>query len=57
MAALCVIDNRLFGTRMYGYNYLGVTLTFLGFSVHVLLQYLAAPRLAKKRVPLSVETL
>lgn len=44
VAALCVIDNRLFGTKMYGYNYAGVTLTFMGFSVHVLLQYLSGAK-------------
>lgn len=49
VAALCVIDNRLFGTRMYSYNYLGVALTFLGFSVHVLLQYLSGAKQETKQ--------
>jgi len=39
VAALCIIDNRLFGTALNGYNYAGVVVTFLGFSVHLLLQY------------------
>eukprot|EP00438_Fugacium_kawagutii_P001233 Skav223429 [mRNA] locus=scaffold350:496335:502588:+ [translate_table: standard] len=49
VAALCVIDNRLFGTKMYSYNYLGVTVTFLGFSVHVLLQYLSGAKQEAKQ--------
>jgi len=49
VAALCVIDERLFGTRMYSYNYVGVALTFFGFSVHVLLQYLAGAKQDSKQ--------
>lgn len=39
VAALCVIDNLLFHTSLRAYNYVGIALTFAGFSVHVLLQY------------------
>lgn len=39
VAALCVIDNRLFGTVLHAHNYVGVALTLLSFSAHVLLQY------------------
>jgi len=39
VAALCIIDNRLFGTALTGCNYAGIVLTFVGFSVHLLLQY------------------
>mmetsp|Transcript_46114 Transcript_46114/g.107881 ORF Transcript_46114/g.107881 Transcript_46114/m.107881 type:complete len:529 (+) Transcript_46114:79-1665(+) len=49
VAALCIIDNRLFGTTMYGYNYFGVILTFLGFSVHILLQYLSGAKQEMKQ--------
>ena len=37
------VDQDFSRQAGWGYNYLGVTVTFLGFSVHVLLQYLAAP--------------
>mmetsp|Transcript_117787 Transcript_117787/g.375505 ORF Transcript_117787/g.375505 Transcript_117787/m.375505 type:complete len:605 (-) Transcript_117787:86-1900(-) len=39
VAALCAIDHQLFGTLLYSYNYVGIALTFSGFSIHVLLQY------------------
>mmetsp|Transcript_64769 Transcript_64769/g.189956 ORF Transcript_64769/g.189956 Transcript_64769/m.189956 type:complete len:579 (-) Transcript_64769:38-1774(-) len=39
VAALCVIDHHLFGTRLENFNYCGIAITFSGFSVHVLLQY------------------
>jgi len=42
VAALCVIDNRLFGTVLGTINYAGVFVTFLGFSVHSVLQYTTA---------------
>jgi len=55
VAVLCVIDNRLFGTTMYSYNYCGVTLTFLGFSVHVLLQYLSGAKQEAKHLKAAKE--
>jgi len=42
VAALCVIDNRLFGTVLGTINYVGVIVTFLGFSIHSVLQYVSA---------------
>lgn len=39
VAALCAIDHALFGTDLLPFNYVGISVTFLGFSVHVLLQY------------------
>jgi len=39
VAALCVIDHQLFHTSLHAHNYLGIALTFSGFSLHVLLQY------------------
>lgn len=39
VAALCIIDSLLFGTRLHWWNYVGITLTFSGFSLHLLLQY------------------
>jgi hypothetical protein len=42
VALLCLIDHELFHTTLYFHNYLGVVTTFLGFSGHVLLQYIRA---------------
>lgn len=39
VALLCIIDSLLFGTHLLWRNYLGITLTFSGFSLHLLLQY------------------
>mmetsp|Transcript_81264 Transcript_81264/g.188773 ORF Transcript_81264/g.188773 Transcript_81264/m.188773 type:complete len:519 (+) Transcript_81264:81-1637(+) len=39
VATLCIIDHQLFHTSLRAHNYLGIALTFVGFSVHVLLQY------------------
>jgi len=39
VAALCIIDHYLFHTVLGLKNYIGIGLTFMGFSVHLLLQY------------------
>lgn len=39
VGALCIIDHQIFGTALYIHNYAGISLTFMGFSIHVLLQY------------------
>jgi len=39
VAALCILDHRLFGTTLRNYNYAGVGLAFAGFSLHVFLQH------------------
>eukprot|EP00931_Biecheleriopsis_adriatica_P091679 TRINITY_DN65565_c0_g1_i1.p1 TRINITY_DN65565_c0_g1~~TRINITY_DN65565_c0_g1_i1.p1 ORF type:complete len:543 (+),score=128.30 TRINITY_DN65565_c0_g1_i1:35-1663(+) len=39
VALLCIIDNLVFGTALHSYNYVGILLTFAGFTVHVLMQY------------------
>lgn len=39
VAALCIIDHQIFHTSLFAYNYMGIALTFTGFSVHLLLQY------------------
>jgi hypothetical protein len=38
VAVLCCLDHLVFGTVLHVFNYIGITLTFLGFSVHVLLE-------------------
>mmetsp|Transcript_56443 Transcript_56443/g.112166 ORF Transcript_56443/g.112166 Transcript_56443/m.112166 type:complete len:584 (-) Transcript_56443:166-1917(-) len=43
VAALCIIDHQLFHTELHHYNYVGVAITFTGFSMHVLLQYASRP--------------
>lgn len=43
VAALCIIDHQLFHTSLRSYNYFGVAITFMGFSMHVLLQYASRP--------------
>lgn len=49
VAALCIIDHYLFGTALYWHNYLGITITFFGFSVHLLLQYAISEPEPEKR--------
>lgn len=53
VATLCLIDSRFFGTVLYTCNYLGIILTFLGFSANVLMQYISddkfAPKLEERR--------
>mmetsp|Transcript_37754 Transcript_37754/g.94731 ORF Transcript_37754/g.94731 Transcript_37754/m.94731 type:complete len:532 (+) Transcript_37754:167-1762(+) len=39
VAALCAIDHELFGTSLFPYNYMGIALTFSGFTMHVILQW------------------
>mmetsp|Transcript_96036 Transcript_96036/g.277326 ORF Transcript_96036/g.277326 Transcript_96036/m.277326 type:complete len:598 (-) Transcript_96036:103-1896(-) len=39
VAALCAIDHQLFGTQLFPANYVGIGLTCMGFSSHVLLMY------------------
>lgn len=43
VAVLCVLDHWFFGTVLHLHNYIGITLTFVGFSVHVLLQAATPP--------------
>lgn len=39
VAALCAIDHEVFGTNLFPYNYMGIFLTFSGFTLHVILQW------------------